>query len=94
MATQEGIGDNVEFNVATASDIEIFFNGGSTGVLTSTSNTTTTKYTNTAQSRKKFCLRADESVEILEFNGVEPTDPYTCVKDGSITEKWDSPLLI
>ena len=86
-------GDNLEFNVAVAADITCEVNGGVGGANTSANNTLTTKYTNSAKRRKTFALRPSEAVQIISINGTIQTDPYSCVKNGRIIEKFDSPFL-
>jgi len=88
----ETIGDNLEFGVAEASDVSIYFNGGD-GTKTSADNTATEKYTNSYGAVKNYCLRADQAVQIISLNNLEFTDPLTCPKNLSITENLNSPLI-
>ena len=90
IGTQESTGDNLEFNVASTSDVTINFADSSN---TSANDTATTKYTDTSKRRKAFCLRPNKAVQIISFNGVALTDPYSCKANGSITENWDTPLI-
>ncbi|MHA1827947.1 MAG: hypothetical protein ACTSX6_04785 [Candidatus Heimdallarchaeaceae archaeon] len=79
-------GDNKEFTIPNVSDGDVtiyFFTATGT---TSDSDTATTKYMNTSRSRTEFCLRSDQVVQIVQLNDRVLTDPYTCPKDGSITE--------
>lgn len=86
-------GDNLEFNIATAGDITCYFNGGSTGAKTSADDTATEKYTNTARSRNLFCLRPDQAVQIISINNTTFTNPMSCIKNSSITEKHGFPII-
>jgi hypothetical protein len=86
----EQIGDNKEFAVASISDVTIYF-GHPTN--TSADDTATVKYIDSPHAVKSFCLRPDQTVQIVSMNGVTFTDPYTAVKDKGITEKLDAPIL-
>jgi len=87
----ETIGDNKEFTVTDISDVTIHFGTDNT----SANDTATNKYFDNHPyiGVKAFCLRPDQTVEIVSFNGVELTDPYTAVVDKGITEKLDAPFL-
>jgi len=86
----ESPGDNLEFNVATASDVTIYLSDSS---KSSADDTATSKYSDNPKRRKVFCLRSNKAIQIVSINGVTFTNPITCIANGSITEKWDTPLL-
>ena len=91
--TSESIGENREFNVATASDVTVFFTGGADQDKTSANDTATEKYTDTKLSVKSYCLRPDKTVQIVSINGVEFTEPISAITDKGVTEKLDMPLI-
>ena len=97
----EYVGDNIEFVSDTAGDeITIYFY--TPAGTTSSSDTPTEKYCDTSRRRRKFVLRTDQSLQILEENGVVMTDPITvAIGDGSVipatgkhTERLNSQILV
>lgn len=88
----ENVGENKEFTIVAKSDVEVFFNDADN---TSANDTATKVYfdNDVYLGVKAFVLRPNQTVQIVSINGVVFTDPYTCIKDTSITEKLDTPSL-
>ena len=93
MPFSENLGDNREFGVASPSDVTVYFTGGPTGVLTSTSDTATTKYTDSLQSIRAFALRSDQTVQIVSINSVTFTEPITVTADKTHVENLDIGII-
>lgn len=89
----ETVGENREFNVATASDVTIYFTGGATSLKTAADDTATEKYVNTSGSVKYYCLRTDKTCQIVSINGVNYTEPITSIADKGVTEKFDIAVI-
>jgi len=87
MATNEDEGENLEFNVATASDIEVFFTDDS---KTSADDTATAKYVDTPCSVRKFQIRNDQTIQILSINNRIYTDPITVTVTNGIIERRET----
>jgi len=88
----ETIGENLEFGVTAASDVTVYFNGKD-GTKTSADDSATEIFTDTYGSVKNYCLRCDQAVQIVSFNGVTLTDPISIPKVQSITENLDSGMI-
>jgi len=88
----ESTGENLEFNVATASDVTIYFTGGTDGTKTSANDTAIEKYTDSHGAVKVFALRFDKNIQIVSINGNIMADPITCVVAPYI-EKLDTPII-
>ncbi len=86
----EGIGDNVELTLNVIENVTFYFVDTT---KTSADNTATAKYIDNAGRIKYFNLRSDQTIQIISINGVTMTDPYTCIINKSITEKWDTPII-
>lgn len=78
-------GDNREVGLPTIGDYT--FHIGDAPTNTSADDTVTDKYFDHPGARTSFCLRTDQTVQIISINGLTFTDPYTCVVNGSITER-------
>lgn len=89
----ETVGENREFNVATASDVTIYFTGGPNQDKTSSNDTATEKYTDNYGSVKAFALRPDKTVQIVSINGLVYSEPITAIADKGVTEKWDISVI-
>lgn len=91
----EGIGDNLEFGIASAgTTVTIYFNGGASGTNTSADDTVTEKYSDTATGGiKQFHIRNDQAIEILGYNGLTFTDPISIAANKGHIERLDTPIV-
>jgi len=89
----ETVGENIEFSVAAASDVTVYFTGGANTDKTSDDNTLTEKYTDRYGAVKVYQIRPSEAIQIVSINGEVMTDPITCAADSSIIEKYDTPVI-
>ena len=89
----ETVGENKEFTLASIQDVTIYFNGGSNGTNTSANDTATEKYFDTNGAVSAFCLRPNQTVQIISINGLTFTDPITVIINKSYTDHYESPLI-
>ena len=85
----ENIGDNKEFAVASASEIDVYFNSSNT----SANDTATTKYVDNNVLIKQLQIRTDQAIQIVGYNGIDFTDPISIVANASLIEKFDTPTV-
>jgi len=90
----ETIGDNREFTVINASDVTVYFNGGSDGTKTSADDTATERYYNNNGTVKAFTIRPEETIQIVSMNGTTFADPITVIKNTVYTEKFDTAAVV
>lgn len=91
--TVEGVGDNLEFNVATASDVTVYFNGGSSGSNTSANDTATAKYSDNYGTVKAFQIRNNKNIQLVQINEQEFTDPISLTAALGAIEKFDTAIV-
>lgn len=89
----EGVGENIEFAVASASDVTVYFNGGSTQAKTSADDTVTEKYININTLVKQIALRNSQAISIVSMNGITFTDPISIAANKGLTERLDTPSI-
>uniref|UniRef100_A0A6M3LL29 Uncharacterized protein n=1 Tax=viral metagenome TaxID=1070528 RepID=A0A6M3LL29_9ZZZZ len=88
----ETVGENKEFNVATADDITLYMTGGAGGDKTSSDDTATEKYFDNYGAVKTYQIRTDKNIQIVSINGITFTDPISVTALGLI-EKLDTPII-
>ncbi len=95
--TDEGLGDNIEFTAVATGDYEIFLQHNSN---TSANDTEFEKYPDnpdgtdgSGKTARKFTLRTNQSVDIVELNGVAFTDPITVIINKAHTELRNTPII-
>ena len=74
-------------------DVTIYFNGGAAGTNTSANDTATEKYFDTQGAVSAFCLRPNQTTQIISMNGLTFTDPITVIINTPYTDHYDAPLL-
>ena len=89
----ETVGENLEFGVASASNVTIYFTGGAGGTNTSANDTATDKYTDSYGTVKGYEIRTTQSIQIISINGIAFTDPISIIANTHITEKLDSAII-
>lgn len=82
----EGIGDNIEFTAVNTGDYDIWLSKEG-------SDSEFTKYPDNASTARKFIIRADQNIDLVEINGVELSDPITIVQNKAHTEIRNVPVI-
>ncbi len=65
-------GDNIEFTAVEVGEYEIFLTHNTN---TSANDTATEKYPDNPKTARKFQIRTNQSIDLLELNGVAFTNP-------------------
>jgi len=86
----EGIGDNKECGLAVIGDYTFQFNDSD---YTSADDTEYTRYIDYPMCLKDFCIRTNQTLQIISFNGVTLTNPITVIVNKSHTENLDTPTI-
>ena len=85
------VGNNMEFTVASISDVTIYF--AQTG-----NDTDTAKYPHTSDSKqtasaRKFTLRPNQTIKIVGMNNITFKDPTTVIINTAWTERFNNTIL-
>lgn len=84
--TALSVGNNMEFTVASISDVTIYFN--KVGNDTDAEKYPHTSDINQTASCRKFTLRPNQTIQIVGMNGITFKDPVTVIINTAWTERF------